>query len=289
MKQIFLFLTIISVFLFLIYSAHQSQENTIKYNEISKIIVDKLNVMDNLKLKLDTLLHEINLKEFGETEQAKLNRLNQESQAYLERSQIYLLLYFLTVLIVAILLFFLDRNLFALFISIVAIMSLFIAIFTPMLLLIVKTTDMIIIGQISLQHEVKTIVGVIGKLIDIGNYLLAFVLILVSVLIPFIKSFIILIHNFLRLSGRNSELHHIIKAIGKWSMVDVLVVAILVVFFTTNEEMNSEMIIESGLYFFMIYIFFSMISTYEMLMVSTDSRGVYENNYYNDLDWDDYA
>ena len=287
MKFLVSILMIISTLIILLYFANQSQENTIKYNEISKIIVDKLNVMDNIKLKLDTLLHEISFKAFGETEQAKLNRLNQESQAYLERSQIYLLLYFLTVLVVAILLFFLDRNLFALFISIVAIMSLFIAIFTPMLLLIVKTTDMIIIGQISLQHEVKTIVGVIGKLIDIGNYLLAFVLILVSVLIPFIKSFIILIHNFLRLSGRNSELHHIIKAIGKWSMVDVLVVAILVVFFTTNEEMNSEMIIESGLYFFMIYIFFSMISTYEMLMVSINSINEYK--YDDDLEWDEYS
>ena len=287
MKFLVSILMIISTLIILLYFANQSQENTIKYNEISKIIVDKLNVMDNIKLKLDTLLHEISFKAFGETEQAKLNRLNQESQAYLERSQIYLLLYFLTVLVVAILLFFLDRNLFALFISIVAIMSLSIAIFTPMLLLIVKTIDMIIIGQISLQHEVKTIVGVIGKLIDIGNYLLAFVLILVSVLIPFIKSFIILIHNFLRLSGRNSELHHIIKAIGKWSMVDVLVVAILVVFFTTNEEMNSEMIIESGLYFFMIYIFFSMISTYEMLMVSINSINEYK--YDDDLEWDEYS
>jgi uncharacterized paraquat-inducible protein A len=90
------------------------------------------------------------------------------------------------------------------------------------------------------------------------------------------------------LSGRDSELHQIIKTIGKWSMVDVLVVAILVVFFTTNEEMTSEMIIESGLYFFMIYIFLSMISTYEMLMVSTTSNDEYKDKYYDDLEWDEY-
>jgi len=288
MKLFFLVVISILIFLSTLYFANQSQTNTLKYNETSKVIIDKLNIIDNLKLKLDTLLEEMNFKEFGETEQAKLNRLNKKSQAYLSESKKYLLFYFLTVFLVSILLFFLEKNLFSLFISIVAIMSLSVAIFTPILLLIVKTNDMLIIGQLSLQHEVKTIVGVISKLLDIGNYILAFVLILVSVLIPFIKSFIILIHNLLRLSGQDSELHHIIKTIGKWSMVDVLVVAILVVFFTTNEDMTSEMIIESGLYFFMIYIFFSMISTYEMLMVSSNSINEYEDKSFEEFAWDDY-
>ena len=286
MKIFSLITIIVLTFLSILYFANISYENTIKYNEKSKTIIDKLNIVDNLKLKLDTLLHEMKFKEFGETEQFKLNKLNQESKAYLAESRKYLLFYFLIIVIIAIMLFFLERNLFSLFISIVAIMSLSIALFTPMLLLIVKTQDLFVIGQLSLQHEVKTIVGVIAKLIEIGNYLLAFVLILVSILIPFIKSFIILIHHFMRLLGRDSELHQIIKTIGKWSMVDVLVVAILVVFFTTNEEMTSEMIIESGLYFFMIYIFFSMISTYEMLMVSTTSNDVY--NYNDDFEWDEY-
>jgi len=289
MKIISFFITIIAVVIVILFLANKSYTNTIQYNEKSKSIVDKLNIIDNVKLKLDTLLNEMNFKKFGETEQAKLNRLNQESKVYLSESRKYLLLYFITIVVVAITLFFLDKNLFSLFISIVAIISLSIALFTPILLLIVKTKDIIIIGQISLQHEVKTIVGVIGKLIDIGNYILAFVLILVSILIPFIKSIIILIHNFMRLLGHNSELYQIIKIIGKWSMVDVLVVAILVVFFTTNEDMTSEMIIESGLYFFLIYIFFSMISTYEMFMVQNISYDEYQSEkYFDDFDFDDY-
>lgn len=288
MKSIILIFIIIITLLSMLFFANQSSKNTIQYNKTSKIIIDKLNIVDNLKLKLDIILQEMNFKGFEGREQARLNRLNQKSQGYLVKSRKYLLLYFFTVLTTTILLFFLDKNLFALFISIVAIISLSIALFTPILLLIVKTKDIIIIGQISLQHEVKTIVGVIGKLIDIGNYILAFVLILVSILIPFIKSIIILIHNIMRLLGHNSELHQIIKIIGKWSMVDVLVVAILVVFFTTNEDMTSEMIIESGLYFFLIYIFFSMISTYEMFMVSRTSNDKYKDTYYDDLEWNDY-
>ena len=212
MKYFTLLFSIGFIFIVMFFFAKQSYENTIKYNETSKIIINKLNIIDNITLKVDTLLHEMNFKFFG-NEQLKLNMLIKESQEYLSKSKRYLWFYFLLLLIVSVVLFFIDKNLFLLFISIVAIMSLSIAIFTPILLLIVKTSDMVVIGQISLQHEVKTIVGVISKLIDIGNYLLAFVLILVSILIPFIKSFIILVHNFLRLLGQDSELHNIIKNI----------------------------------------------------------------------------
>lgn len=270
----------------MLYFSNLSYQNTINYNKTSKIIIDKLNVVDNLKLKLDTLLCEMQFKSFEQSKQAKLNRLNKKSQKYLAESRKYLLFYFLTIFLVGILLFLIEKNIFPLYVSVVAIMSLAIAIFTPILLLIVKTPDMLVIGSLSLQHEVKTIIGVIGKLINMGNYILAFVLILVSLLIPFIKSFIILIHNILRLNGRDSELHQIIKTIGKWSMVDVLVVAILVVFFTTNEDVNSEMIIESGLYFFLIYVVLSMISTYEMLILSTSINNEYK--YDNNLEWDEY-
>jgi len=88
--------------------------------------------------------------------------------------------------------------------------------------------------------------------------------------------------------GRDSELHYIIKTIGKWSMVDVLVVAILVVFFTTNEDVTSEMIIESGLYFFLIYVLISMISTYEMLTIEESSGNEYHRSYDKGFDWEDY-
>jgi len=285
LKLTIIFLSSILILICLLCLANQSYTTTIKYNETSKIIIDKLNIVDNLKLKLDILLHKMKFKEFEKTEQAKLNKLNEQSQTYLAKSQKYVFLYGLIIVLMAILLFFLERNIFSLFISIVAIMSLLIALFTPMLLLIVKTQDLIVVGQLSLQHEVKTIVGVIDKLIKLGNYLLAFVLILVSIIIPFIKSIIILVHNSMRLLGHDSELAQIIKVLGKWSMVDVLVVAVLVVFFTTNQEITTEMIIESGLYFFMIYIFLSMISTYEMLMVSSTSSDIYQDKY-DDFEWD---
>lgn len=288
MKKISIIILLILTYITLLYLANKSHQNTIKYNEKSKIIIDKLNIVDNLKLKVDKVLHELNFKPFESTQQAKLNKLSQESKHYLAKSYQYVLFYFLTILIVSIILFLFEKKIFSLFISLVAIMSLGIAIFTPILLLIVKTPDMIIVGTLSLQHEVKTIVGVIGKLINIGNYILAFVLILVSLVIPFIKSLIILIHNFLRFMGRDSELHYIIKTIGKWSMVDVLVVAILVVFFTTNEDVTSEMIIESGLYFFLIYVLISMISTYEMLTIEESSGNEYHRSYDKGFDWEDY-
>ena len=76
MKLIILIFLMFLTFLSILYFANISYENTIKYNEKSKTIIDKLNIVDNLKLKLDTLLHEMKFKEFGEMEQSKLNNLS---------------------------------------------------------------------------------------------------------------------------------------------------------------------------------------------------------------------
>jgi len=56
--------------------------------------MNKLNIIDNITLKVDTLLHEMNFKFFG-NEQLKLNMLIKESQEYLSKSKRYLWFYFL--------------------------------------------------------------------------------------------------------------------------------------------------------------------------------------------------
>lgn len=288
MKLLVLSFITLLTFISLLYFANKSYESTLKYNQKSKIIIDKLNIVDNLKLKADRVLHELDFKSFDVTQQSKLNKLSKESEHYLTKSYQYVLFYFITILIVSIILFLFEKKLFSLFISLVAIMSLGIAIFTPILLLIIKTPDMIIVGTLSLEHQVQSVVGIVGTLIDMGNYIVAFVVTVVSILIPLIKSLIILIHNILRFMGRDSELHYIIKTIGKWSMVDVLVVAILVVFFTINQNVTTEMIIEGGLYFFLIYILFSILSTYEMFTIEKSSSHEYHRSYDKDFDWEDY-
>jgi uncharacterized paraquat-inducible protein A len=53
----------------------------------------------------------------------------------------------------------------------------------------------------------------------------------------------------------------IIDKLGKWSMADVFIVSFLVVFFSTKQDINSALKIESGLYFFLGYVLLSMLGS----------------------------
>ncbi|MNN99281.1 Paraquat-inducible protein A [compost metagenome] len=49
------------------------------------------------------------------------------------------------------------------------------------------------------------------------------------------------------------------KMIGKWSMVDVFVVAVFLVYLTANKGDVSRAEVEVGLYFFLAYVILSML------------------------------
>jgi paraquat-inducible protein A len=249
----------------LIYLGMLSYDETTQYNSKSEMIEEKVNIYNNIKLEMDILLKNISFELLGGEKEAELKRLNYESQTHLTNSQLYTIYYFLLFLIIASFLFFTDKDVFSLFIATVALISLSIAVITPILLLIVKTNDMSVIGEIVLQYEIKTIIGVIIKLFSSGNYPLFVVLLFFSILIPFIKSLLIFVNAILQQFGRENEIHNILKAIGKWSMVDVFVVAVMVVLYTVNDDVNSEMVVESGLHFFLIYVIVSMVSSYQVL------------------------
>ncbi len=62
------------------------------------------------------------------------------------------------------------------------------------------------------------------------------------------------------------------KMIGKWSMVDVFVVAVFLVYLTANKGDVSRAEVEVGLYFFLAYVIVSMlVSLSADKMLSTKS------------------
>ena len=227
----------------MVFFAKLSHQNIIKYNENYKIIVNNLNVHDSIK-------------------QEQIEDIEEDNRVYLLSSKRYLFLYTALIVVISTVLFFIEKILFSFFISIVSIMSLSIAIFSPLMLIIEETT----VGENTiLQHEVKSFIEIIDKLINSQEYGLTLVLILVAILIPLIKSSTILIYNFLRVFKEESESYDILKTLGWWSMVDVAVLMILINFVTVEDAVSSEIVVESGLYFFIIYLFLSTISIYQLI------------------------
>ena len=54
----------------------------------------------------------------------------------------------------------------------------------------------------------------------------------------------------------------VLKTIGKWSMLDVFVIAILVTYFTTKSGGATDATLQIGVYYFVAYVIASMLLTY---------------------------
>jgi len=123
--------------------------------------------------------------------------------------------------------------------------------------------------------ESSTIIGGIVYFINSGSYLIAFVILVASVVVPFLKIAIILylIYSVYMKRATNRlqklKLYRLIELIGRWSMVDVYVVSIMIalVHFGAFSEIRAE----SGAIYFLLVVVFTMLST-----ISFDSRLIWD-------------
>ena len=130
--------------------------------------------------------------------------------------------------------------------------------------------ELVIEGRTYVLHQVKSVSGVMGILIQNKNYFVAILIGLFSVIVPIIKlisSFIILFS----VNGKNyKKLKRFIDLIAKWSMADVFVVAGYLVFFsftTINVGAQTESYVLLGLYFFACYVILGVFSSYPIKKV----------------------
>jgi hypothetical protein len=163
-----------------------------------------------------------------------------------------------TVAMVLIALF--DIQIFALTIAIVSLISLIYGSITPILTIVIHK-NISYLGDIILSFESKTILSTITHLYNNSNYPVAIVILLFSLIVPFIKSLtmitILISSNF----SFGKRLFKFLKDFGKWSMVDVFVVSLLLVYLSAGSSQNSYSQIQNGLYMFLIYVILSIITS----------------------------
>ena len=121
------------------------------------------------------------------------------------------------------------------------------------ILTVVAHEEIALLGRVVLQYESKGIITTIHKLYLVENFFLASLLLLFSVLLPVLKILLSLIaigidHTRTR---RTSVLF--VKAIGRWSMTDVFVVAVLLTFLTADTAQLTDASLGPGLYYFAGY------------------------------------
>jgi len=121
------------------------------------------------------------------------------------------------------------------------------------ILTIVAGEEIVLLGRVVLQYESKGIITTIHKLYLVKSFFLASLLLLFSVLLPAIKILLSLVALELRHSRTRRASVLLVKAIGRWSMTDVFVVAVLLAFLTADTAQLTDATLGPGLYFFAGY------------------------------------
>ena len=186
-------------------------------------------------------------------------KANQKKNRKLALINLY---YFMIVLAVTTILSFLTCSLIGstLILAITSLISLIFGLINPILMVTIHK-QIEHLGDVILSFESKGILGSIIKLFENGETVVASTILLFSVIVPLLK-IATLIFTLLFRDYRFS--HHLVeffKHLGKWSMVDVFVVASFLVYLTSNQGEVSHAEIEIGLYLFLVYVILSMITT----------------------------
>lgn len=187
-------------------------------------------------------------------EKLKTKQVNAQKQ-----SQTFLYYFFFALALLIIVSFTCSIRRAAMLLSIATFISLIYGLLNPILMVTIHK-EVKYLGDVILSFESKGILGSIVKLYDSGELVVAFVILLFSILLPVTKSLLLSFMLVFHQSSWNKKLVIFFKQIGKWSMLDVFIVSTFLVYFTSNIGGITKAEIQVGLYFFLTYVILSMIT-----------------------------
>ena len=248
---------------FCAYLAYESWGQSVAYEHRISELSDKLSMTDNFKSKSKKFLEVITFNWYSgyEEDLEVLNAVKAQAERHDRLSAKYTKLFVATLVLMFLIHAFLKSTISLMALLAVTIMALVTGWFAP-ILAIVAYQDVPVLGQTVFQFESKSIVSALQKLYESGQTVIALVIFLFTILTPVLKSIMLLVVLFsqnLHFSQRSIQ---VLKAIGKWSMLDVFVIAILVTYFTTKSGGATDATLQIGVFYFVAYVIASMILTY---------------------------
>lgn len=228
------------------------------YESATTELVSYQNAGEQAKLQFESFAKSLLGNLYEEKTKINLDKLRVKQNLAMEEAKRYTR-YFLYLLgIILLSFFFISLRAFTFFGALVAIETLVFGLITPILMVTIHK-DIEYLGDIVLSYESKGVIGSIEKLWESGDMVVAIVILIFSVIVPVAKVLALL---FVSIFMKSHFAHHIVKffkMIGKWSMVDVFVVSLFLVYLTANKGDVSRAEVEVGLYFFLSYVIVSMI------------------------------
>lgn len=228
------------------------------YEDATTELVSLQGVEEQASRQLEKFAKSILGDLFNDSREVNFVQVKQKQDRAMQEAQRYTRYFMYLLGAVLLSFFYLSLREFTIVGAIVAMMTLVLGLITPILMVTIHK-EVEYIGDIVLSFESKGVIGSIVKLFDGGDIVVALVILLFSVIVPVLKVLSLL---FISLFMESQFAHHIVKffkMIGKWSMVDVFVVAVFLVYLTANKGDVSRAQVEVGLYFFLAYVIVSML------------------------------
>ena len=242
----------------MIYFGNDAYNNAKIYENKTASIVEHMSAKKLAEFQLKELAASFSLGFYKNDKKEKLEKLKSEAQVHKElsmRSTMYFMLLLLGVLGSY---FLLTLRAFTFFGAITASITLIFGLIAPIMMVTIHK-DVEYLGDVVLSFESKGVIGSIVKLFDNGDVVVAMVILLFSVLIPITKTLSLAFVSVFMKSNFAHGTVKFYKMIGKWSMVDVFVVATFLVYLTVDKGDVSRAEVEVGLYFFLAYVIVSML------------------------------
>ena len=260
-------------FITLLYFSYSSYTTAKELERINRDYYEaQTDIGDLLKRRFDSLLTAISFGAFESNDRKAKNIEKLKAQILIlkERNKDATIALAIAAFGIILTYFILSRDIYALLLGFASLITLLFGIFTPILMIVIhKSVDYL--GDIVLSFESKTIFATIMHLYHDGNYPVAIAILLFSIIVPFVKTVSMIAVVLWKRFHIAAKLVNFFKHLGKWSMLDVFVVALLLVYLSAGSSENSYSQIESGLYIFLIYVIFSIITSIAV-------EGVIQNN-----------
>lgn len=123
---------------------------------------------------------------------------------------------------------------------------------TATALSLVASKEVTGLGTVVFSFEAKSIVSTIGDLLASHDLVLGGLVLFFSVIVPLAKAVMVLFATVAHGPARDRAVH-VVHAIGKWSMADVFVVAVLLAMLALGRDPATRATTGPGLYFFAGY------------------------------------
>lgn len=139
-------------------------------------------------------------------------------------------------------------------------LALFMVGVVTVMVFITVSAELWLIGDIVWQHDGKSLLKTVQSLWHNDTWL-AIVIALFSIVLPLFK-FVVTLSAFFSSRTQAQKRLGYMQHIGKWSMADVFALGTVISFFTFNRLRMTEASLGIGIYFFVAYVFVSMLATW---------------------------